>query len=375
MSNTRKDEPPRDGEISAAYRTRAGETPPAELDARIVAAAHRAVGSRPGGGGRRWFRWIDAPIATAAVVLVSATLVLLMREEGMLGQRAAKEAKQSAGTETTATSAPPVPTATSPAALPAPLRDGAADNVALPAPAAPAESEAKAGLAAPALESQATESAIPEPEAPATMPSEQHVPAAATAPVDAAAEADVPPAEPQRRDAIAPPSPVDREVPAARAGEATGAAESIAPVEERKREASPEAFPGGGAASREAELEQQAVPTTEAPGGAPAMQSAPDATSGVTRSEAPPRAVAPAQGEGAAPAATMDEEAKKSTLSTEKSVGATAPSPEVRWLEEIRTLIRDGKYSDAQLSLARFVKAYPDYRVPADILQALKPAD
>jgi hypothetical protein len=56
-------------------------------------------------------------------------------------------------------------------------------------------------------------------------------------------------------------------------------------------------------------------------------------------------------------------------------VGATVPSPEVRWLEEIRALIRDGKYSDAQLSLARFVKTYPDYRVPADILQALKPAD
>jgi TolA-binding protein len=207
------------------------------------------------------------------------------------------------------------------------------------------------------------------------MPSERRLPAAATAPVDTAAEADVPPPEPQRGDAIEPPPPVAREVPAARTGETTGAAKSIAPAEERKREATPKAFPGGGATSPEAELEQQAAPTTEAPGRAPAMQSAPDAESGATRSEAPPRAVAPAQGEGAAPAAAMDEESKTDTLSTEKSVGATAPSPEVRWLEEIRAFIRDGKYSDAQLSLARFVKTYPDYRVPADILQALKPAD
>jgi 2-oxoglutarate dehydrogenase E2 component (dihydrolipoamide succinyltransferase) len=61
-----------------------------------------------------------------------------------------------------------------------------------------------------------------------------------------------------------------------------------------------------------------------------------------------------------------------------KSAAENAPpaeSEQQKALRAIRDLIAAGRFSDAQLALARFVRTYPDYRVPADILQALKPAD
>ncbi|MCG3200331.1 MAG: hypothetical protein NFCOHLIN_00182 [Gammaproteobacteria bacterium] len=90
---------------------------------------------------------------------------------------------------------------------------------------------------------------------------------------------------------------------------------------------------------------------------------------------APARAITPEPVEPQAPAANAEEAATAGRLAKDKAAGLAVQTPEERWLEEIRELIRGGRFTDAQLSLARFVKAYPDHRVPADILDALKPAD
>jgi hypothetical protein len=73
--------PERDARVDRLYAHVGREEPPAELDAAIRAAARQAVGARPRALGARLRRW-GVPISIAAVVVVSVSLVTLMREEG-----------------------------------------------------------------------------------------------------------------------------------------------------------------------------------------------------------------------------------------------------------------------------------------------------
>jgi hypothetical protein len=72
---------PEDARISAVYKRAARESPPADLDRKIAAAAR--AGSRTTSAGRllSWFNMFRIPLATAAVIVVSASLVISMREE------------------------------------------------------------------------------------------------------------------------------------------------------------------------------------------------------------------------------------------------------------------------------------------------------
>ena len=67
-----------DRELAAAWREHSGERPPASLDAAILAAAHRAVGARPGKASAEALRppqwWL--PFAAAAVIGVVAVGVV-----------------------------------------------------------------------------------------------------------------------------------------------------------------------------------------------------------------------------------------------------------------------------------------------------------
>jgi hypothetical protein len=73
--------PERDARLDRLYAHAGREEPPARLDAAIQAAARRAVGARPQPVGARLRRW-GVPISIAAVVVVSVSLVTLMREQG-----------------------------------------------------------------------------------------------------------------------------------------------------------------------------------------------------------------------------------------------------------------------------------------------------
>lgn len=66
--------------LAKRYREAANESPPARLDAAIRAAARREAGAgpRPLSRLRAW----RVPVSLAAVLVLSATLVLMMREEG-----------------------------------------------------------------------------------------------------------------------------------------------------------------------------------------------------------------------------------------------------------------------------------------------------
>jgi len=52
--------------------------------------------------------------------------------------------------------------------------------------------------------------------------------------------------------------------------------------------------------------------------------------------------------------------------------GLAAPMPVEVWLKQIRTLIRNGKLDEADISMQGFRKRYPDAAIPEDIISALK---
>lgn len=79
----------RDPALDRLYREAAGETPPAHLDAAVLAAARREAGARPRPLAPMLRRWHVA-VSIAAVVVVSMSLVILVRDEGRMESRYAK---------------------------------------------------------------------------------------------------------------------------------------------------------------------------------------------------------------------------------------------------------------------------------------------
>lgn len=81
-SNSRgaRGEPERDSRLDRLYREAGRDSPPARLDAAILAAARREVGAGPRPLLSRLGRW-RVPMAIAAVVVLSVSLVTLVREE------------------------------------------------------------------------------------------------------------------------------------------------------------------------------------------------------------------------------------------------------------------------------------------------------
>ena len=73
--------PDRDPELDRVYALGEREEPPARLDDAIRAAARREVGARPSLPGKAWRAW-RVPVSLAAVLVLSVSVVMLMRQEG-----------------------------------------------------------------------------------------------------------------------------------------------------------------------------------------------------------------------------------------------------------------------------------------------------
>lgn len=134
-----------DPHLSALYRAGADAGPPDRLDAAIRAAARRAVNAGPRKSTllRRW----QLPLSLAAVVVVSVTLVMQMREEGA-DRWEAEGTASTRPAEPRNTQAPASPAAAPPAS-PAPAASGMQQRP----PPAPAESSRPShGPAAPVLQ-------------------------------------------------------------------------------------------------------------------------------------------------------------------------------------------------------------------------------
>jgi len=170
----------RDPRLDQAYRELPGDEPPPEVDERIRAAAHRAVGARPQSLEARQRSWASrwrVPLSLAATVVLAVTLTVMVLEEERPAFRSAPVFAPT----------PSAPTILEDRAPPSPAAEAAkrADTGPTPAPArrAPASAEPQPPPAADAAVPAATpqlqkletrqqplEESRPAPAAPAATP-------------------------------------------------------------------------------------------------------------------------------------------------------------------------------------------------------------
>ncbi|MBI3546092.1 MAG: hypothetical protein HY081_05805 [Gammaproteobacteria bacterium] len=144
---------PGEADIARTYRATGKDEPPASLDAKILAQAQRAV-TKPKAHGPFAGRWA-LPLSTAAMVVLSVGVVLLLNERGALDQQddRAPLISREAPAHDLARQAPKSPPASARSTTPAPAKAKSAlpestQGVAI-APTAPPENKAS-GMAAPA---------------------------------------------------------------------------------------------------------------------------------------------------------------------------------------------------------------------------------
>ena len=134
--------PERDPLLDRAYRGAATDEPPARLDAAILTAARREAGACPRPLGAALRTW-HVPVSVAALIVLSVSVVTLMKEEGGVSME----------------SPPPeavVPPATPPRRAAEMDKRGQPQQERTPGPGrAPAAPEAKAPAAGPALRDDA----------------------------------------------------------------------------------------------------------------------------------------------------------------------------------------------------------------------------
>lgn len=205
-----------DPQLAALYRAVADAAPPAHLDDAIRAAARREVAAGPRRAGiRRW----AVPVSLAAVVVLSVSVVTMMREQG--------------ADRPESMVLPPVETA-SPAPTDAQREEARPPAIAAPEISKKLEKPAPRRLPAPSLAEPAAPAPAPQAYAPPAAAMEQGALASGSEPrAKVAAEMAREESSAAHRDSVAP-QPLLRSVPAPMAADAAGgagvAAQSAAPA-------------------------------------------------------------------------------------------------------------------------------------------------
>ena len=330
MSETPHNDRERDAQLTAMYRAAGQDAPPAALDAAILAAARREVAARPRPAdysfGRKW----RAPLSIAAVIVLSVSLVTLMREEAP--ELAAPPRADAPSPDTSAKSAYELAERKPQSIGLQPSQPGPPAGLGMRAPA-PVGSRQQADEAARRADVDSVAAALAKRRQLASNESDARGSKALASgemrresgPPAAQAVAQLPPAA-ASRDAAAKP-------PAALAPRAvTQPAPSLFVGEPAENKAQAQAAT---ASADRAESESQA-----------------------RRAAAPmPAAKADLQPPAKPPAAAV-------TLSKLES---DADLPPEKWLQRIEELRKLGRFDEAKASLANFRKRYPDYRLPESL--------
>ena len=315
----------RDPRLDRVYRAGVREEPPAHLDAVILAAARREVGARPRALTSRLRAW-RVPVSIAAVVVLSVSLVTVVREEGggKLEQPTAMF-EYSKPAETA-----PAPPAAAPEAAKAPAR-------AAPPSVAPAARDTTLG--ATASSKLAGDAARREDRAREGQPAASELQAARSGAVPSPQPFQGAPASPERRQVLA----TDQATGAGVATQSAGTRPSVAEVP---------AAPAATAPRPTARMMQR-------------DQAAIEDASGAVSAARSPAAIAPAE--------KPQSKAKARAQSGPKLADATrltalmkdfdAQLPE-KWLERIEALRREGRMEDADELLAEFKRRFPNHPLP-----------
>jgi hypothetical protein len=348
----------RDPRLDRLYREVPREEPPARLDAAILAAAHREAGARPRPHSARLHAW-RVPVSIAAVVMLSVSLVTLVREEG--GDKLDSSAPHSMDSRTAPAPQAPLEAARVPdrarPAQPAPDAIGAQEQ-AKPAPPAAREDTASANTAA----AKAAEETARRSAAASALLSEE---AARRSTGSVAGLSSVAPEARAPVPAPAPPAPQPfREAPA------TGEQRPPVPSDMAAGAIVARPSPGmRGSSETESsavagESKAQAEPTERMAQRDQAMAGNPAGSSSMDRSLAAP---APA----AKPEAVQRPEPRMLAKRAQAGPGRITPlikeldsQPAAKWLEKIKTLRREGRKDDADDLLVEFKRRFPDEPLP-----------
>ena len=322
---------PRDPALDRVYAAGARVEPPAHLDAAILAAARREVRAgprRPGSILRRW----RAPFALAAVLVLSVSVVLLLREEG--ADRLAE----------------------SPASIPAPSLPPASEPPADNARTAPKDEQraAKPKLSQPAAPREDTAARLRDEPASQAAPAEgDHRREVQAAPEPRQAAPRIPESpRPAPRPFAEPPATTAE--PKRTAPEAPSSTDALA----KRSESAPAV---AGQAVERAEREQQAMQRPAAP---PAAAAAPDAAAGAVAPSVPKALSRSAPG-----GVTKEQEKHRNDVAAGPRPawqGYESQPPE-KWLERVEELRRAGRDAEAREMLAEFRKRFPQHPVPATL--------
>ncbi len=357
MSETTHSDFARDARLAAIYRASAEDMPPPVLDAAILAAARREVSSRPRPAGVSFARSWRGALSIAAVVVLSVSLVTLMREE-------APEVVSPAGEE----------------ALPADskLKSSIAENndEAGGEPRRGRETETPKSLGLKPSHSMSSSGLVmPQPDFRGPR-------------VQTSKDASVGRAEPAARGALAPAK--RRDGFAADVDSRNNRAVELKPQRPLAQPDAPQEFAQAPAAPKPVELTaDKQAPTPAAVSGivagknAPAKSAVADTERERDSSQSAPDSLQGARtkkelGNQSAPAVTSSNAMPTPRLAA-PSAPATATkldsnvdvTPE-KWLERIEELRKQGRLDEAKSSLTEFIKRYPGYRLPDSLRDGIK---
>ena len=334
----------RDPRLDRLYRETAREEPPARVDAAILAAAHREVGARPRAVSARLRGW-RVPVSIAAVVVLSVSLVTVMREEGG-GQL---EPPPSVDLYSTDSKTARVPQAAAPEAAKAPERA---------LPAAPAARDDASPSSGAERAKAAAETALRAEKASAKAEEDGSRRAAeATAARSAAMEPQVPP-----RTGAPAPQPF-QEAPVAGGQRPALSADQAADMGMARQ---PSGIRGSAAGS-------SATPV--GPAGAPAPaermvqrdRAAASEAAGSLSAVPPPAASTPAAAKPRMRAESQAPQAERKLADTARVAALVKEfesQPAEKWLDKIEALRREGRRGEADELLVEFKRRFPDHPLP-----------
>ena len=360
MSKPSHNEAERDARLTALYRAAADDAPPPALDAAILAAARREVGARPRPAGFAFSRSWRTSLSIAAVLVLSVSLVTLMREEAP--ELVAPPRADMPDADSKLKSAGMAQETAGPAASGLMREEQRSKNIGLKPP----QSASPSGLgmrqpefaeAFPKSKKDTAGKLEADAMAPAELAKRRVEPSAVA---DARDNKIAAAAEPQRQ---APKPDVLRDMAQAPPAVPATMAGSVASMAENKAQVKTDP-----ARSDRAETEPRMRAQAEY---APAKQVAEAMSAEVPAAKPPPPPPRPAAASMVAPPQATPAPPPPPVAVSKLERAADLP-PE-KWLERIEELRKQGRFDEAKTSLAEFRKRYPDYRLPDALKDWAKP--
>jgi hypothetical protein len=341
MSEKLSSDRERDAKLAALYRAAAQDEPPAALDDAIRAAARRAVSSKPRLKVSLFNRSWGVPVSIAAVIVLSVSMVAVMREEAPELVEPPRADAPAVGADRKQEPFASDHASTVPNTILAP-KSAQSNGISLnpPQPTVPPATGIRGNTAAPPLVTQSEKDATAIGQAPFAPPLlKKRAPAEAfPASADTRDKASASDEQPRqsakeeiRRDDGAMSEPQARPARPARQADA---APNVSAEAESRRRSEPDAESANSALRESQRVRVQAAPESK-----PASAAA----------AAPPPVPAAIAKPASRPAGAMQ--------------GYVELPPE-KWLEHIADLRKQGRLDEAKASFTAFRKRYPEYPLP-----------